>query len=183
MRLTCQSCGAAISLDAAIGHEGASEAVQIALRLPAPIGKLLVQYVGLFRPAKRQLSMDRLASLLGELLAMIDAARVERNGRSYIAPIDYWRIALEDMLTRRDKLTLPLKSHGYLMEIIAGLSDKAEARKEVKDEQDRKHAAVIRSESTSGAVTVKRQGMPKHISETLAQFRSKTGGNDDGDQA
>lgn len=139
MRLTCQACGAVISLDAALGHEGAREAVQIALQLPAPIGKLLIQYVGLFRPAQRQLSFDRVASLLGELLQMIQAAQIERSGRVYAAPQDYWRQALETMLNQRDKLTLPLKSHGYLLEIIAGYADKAEARAEANAEETKRH--------------------------------------------
>ncbi len=139
MRLTCQACGAVISLDAALGHEGAREAVQIALQIPAPLGKLLIQYVGLFRPAQRQLSMDRVASLLGELLGMIQSAQIERNGRIYAAPFDYWQSALETMLAARDKLTLPLKSHGYLLEIIASAADKTAAQKEAKAEEAKRH--------------------------------------------
>jgi hypothetical protein len=143
MRLNCPACGAAISLDALLGHEGAREAVQIALQLPAPLGKLLVQYVGMFRPAKRQsLSLDRVASLLGELLIMIDAGKIEREGRTYAAPQDYFRTALEDMLARRDSLTLPLKSHGYLLSIIAGFADKAEAKQEAKAEEAKRHRPV-----------------------------------------
>ncbi len=170
MRMTCQSCGAVISLDAALGHEGAREAVQIALALPAPLGKLLIQYVGMFRPAQRQLSMDRLASLLGELLEMIDAARIERNGRSYSAPQDYWRSALETMLAGRDKLTLPLKSHGYLLEIIATAADRAEAKQEAKVEESRRH----RTNEVPAPNAGKRSGMPSHVKNHLEQFRRKT---------
>lgn len=142
MRLTCQACGAVISLDAALGHEGAREAVQIALQIPAPLGKLLIQYVGLFRPAQRQLSMDRVASLLGELLGMMESAQIERNGRIYAAPFDYWQSALETMLAGRDKLTLPLKSHGYLLEIIASAADKTAARQEAKAEEAKRHRTM-----------------------------------------
>lgn len=137
MKTSCPACGAAFSLDVLIGHDGARNAFMLALALPAPLGKLLVQYLGLFRPAKRQLSFDRATSLLGELQPMVDAARIERNGRTWAAPQDYWRQALEEMLVKRDKLTLPLKSHGYLLEIIAGYSNRAEARAEAREE-DRK---------------------------------------------
>lgn len=137
MKTSCPACGAAFSLDVLIGHEGARNAFMVALALPAPLGKLLVQYLCLFRPAKRQLSFDRATTLLCELQPMIDAARIERNGRTWSAPHDYWKLALEDMLAKRDKLTLPLKSHGYLLEIIAGYSNKAEAKQESWNE-DRK---------------------------------------------
>jgi hypothetical protein len=68
--------------------------------------------------------------LLEELLPMIREAKIERSGRIYSAPQDYWRMALEEMISKRGALTLPLKSHGYLMTIIEGYNLKAEARKE-----------------------------------------------------
>lgn len=138
MQLNCPACGATFSLDAIIGHEGAREAVLVALQLPAPLGKTLIQYVGLFRPAQRALSMDRLAKLLNELLPMISKAQIERNGSIYSAPIDYWRNAMETMLASRDKLTLPLKSHGYLLEIIAGMAEKTAAKAEQSNENSRR---------------------------------------------
>lgn len=130
MKTACPACGATFSLDALLGNEGAREAVMAALAMPAPIGKLLVQYLGLFRPAQRQLSFDRVANLLNELLPMIAAASIERNGRTWSAPQEYWAMALNEMIAKRDNLTLPLKSHGYLLAIIEGYSNKAEAKQE-----------------------------------------------------
>lgn len=137
MRLSCPSCGAAMSLDVLITNDGARDAVMSAMALPAPLGKLLVQYMSLFRPAQRQLSFDRVASLLGELAPLIEAGRVTRNGRSWAAPHEYWKAAMEEILAKRDKLALPLKSHGYLLEIIVGFANKAESTAETKREQDR----------------------------------------------
>ena len=73
MRLTCPACGAEMTLDVAIAHEGARAATLTALELPERLGKQLIAYVTLFRPPKRQLSHDRLAGILGELLPMIQA--------------------------------------------------------------------------------------------------------------
>ena len=174
MRMTCQACGAVISLDAALGHDGAREAVQIALQLPAPLGKLLVQYVGMFRPARRQLSMDRLASLLGELLQMIDSSKVERGGRIYAAPIPYWQQALEETLAKRDSLTLPLKTHGYLITIIAGFAEKNESKQEAKAKERKRHGAL-----QTGQKKQIRSGSPLSLKDTLKQLN---GGND-GNQA
>lgn len=140
MRLSCPACGAMTSLDVLIGHAGAREAVLAALKLPAPIGDLLIQYVALFRPAQRQLSLDRLARLLNDLQPMIQAGKIERNGRLWAAPLDAWRLALEEMIAKRDKLTLPLKSHGYLLEIISSAANRSEAKEEAKREEQRAYA-------------------------------------------
>jgi hypothetical protein len=132
LKLSCPGCGAEMTIDVLIAHEGAREAVLAALQLPAPLGKLLVQYLAMFRPPKRQLSWERVSSLLEELRAPIAAAEVKRHGRTWPAPIEYWKAALEQMVQLRDqaKLQLPLKSHGYLLEVIAGMSGKAEAKAE-----------------------------------------------------
>lgn len=144
MNLSCPGCGADMSLDVLIAHEGAREAVLTALQLPAPLGKLLVQYLAMFRPARRQLAWARVGTILGELREPIAAAQIERNGRTWPAPQEYWKAALEHMVQLRDagKLQLPLKTHGYLLEVIAGMSDKAERKAENAREDKRAgHAA------------------------------------------
>lgn len=139
MQLTCPCCFARFSIEAALTDDAARKAVAAALKLPAPLGDLILRYLAFFRPSKRALSWDRAAKLLNELVEPIQAARVERHGRAWPAPIEYWREALEQMLDRRDKLQLPLKSHGYLFEIVAGLASKAEGRAETATEQQKRH--------------------------------------------
>ncbi len=130
MRASCPACGAEMTLDAMIAFEAAREAVRVALLLPSPLGKLLIQYLALFRPAKRQLSWERVASLLQELATPLAEAKLERSGRLWPAPLGYWEMALTEMLAKRDKLTLPLKSHGYLLEILASQAEKTAAKAE-----------------------------------------------------
>ncbi len=137
MDCKCPECGAVNSLPSLIGHADASEAVAVALEF-TPIGRLLVRYLGLFRPRKRSLSFDRVAVLLNELLPQIKAGQIERNGKTYAAPLPYWKEALEQVLGR-DGLTLPLKSHGYLLTIIAGMSERQEAQAEAKVEEEKRH--------------------------------------------
>ncbi len=126
MKMSCPACGSSFSLDVLLANESAREAVLSALALPAPLGKLLISYIALFRPAQRQLSFDRVARLLDELRGPISDARIERNGRIWPAPQETWKAALSEMLALRDqqKLRLPLASHGYLFEIIASQADK-----------------------------------------------------------
>jgi hypothetical protein len=129
-----------MTLDVLIAHDAAREAVRVALQLPAPLAKLLLQYLALFRPGKRQLSWARVGAILGELREPIATAQLQRNGRSWPAPVEYWRAALEQMVQLRDqeKLRLPLKSNGYLFEVIVGMSDKVEAAAEAKREAARR---------------------------------------------
>lgn len=134
-----------MTLDVLVAHEGAREAVLIALQLPAPLGKLLVQYLAMFRPGKRQLSWERVGTILGELRGPIERAQIERNGRAWPAPLDYWKAAIEHMVQLRDagKLQLPLKSHGYLLEVIAGMANKAEGKAEAHDNARRSGSTPI----------------------------------------
>lgn len=99
------------------------------------IGSLLIRYVTLFKPAKQALSMSRLAKLLDELVPQIKTGQISRNGTTFAAPQAYWQQAIECMLQNRANLSLPLKSHGYLLEIMASYSTKALAQAEAKAEQ------------------------------------------------
>lgn len=132
--VTCPACQTEMGLEALLGADDARGVVEILARLPGPpaLRKALLRYVGLFAPAKQKLRWGRVEALLGEVLAMLEAGRIERNGRVWPAPLDYWQMALEAVLANTT-LRRPLKSHGYLLEILAGLADKAEAR----GEQDR----------------------------------------------
>lgn len=180
MKTACPACGATFSLDTLLGNEGARDAVMAALAMPAPIGKLLVQYLSLFRPAQRQLSFDRVANLLNELLPLIATASIERNGRTWSAPQDYWSMALNEMIAKRDNLTLPLKSHGYLLSIIEGYSNKAEAKKEAHTEARKgghtpvggqvRPAPVVKKEKTGP-----RSAMPTSVKAVL--LKEKQDGN------
>jgi hypothetical protein len=141
VRLTCPCCGASYGLEVLLADRSAREAVAAALGLPAGLGERLLRYLGLFRPRERALSWDRAARLLGELNEAVSAAQIERDGRTHPAPVEYWKAAIDQMLDNRDKLSLPLKSHGYLYEIIAGLGQRAgekrAARQEVAEERER----------------------------------------------
>lgn len=141
MQFTCPCCFARCSIEAALSDDDARRAVAAALKMPAPLGDLVLRYIGLFRAPKRALSWDRAARLIEELLAPMLAGRIERHGRIWAAPLEAWKAALTDMLDRRDKLQLPLKSHGYLFEIIAAQANKSEAQAESKAEEQKRQRA------------------------------------------
>ncbi len=120
MKVKCPSCGALNSLDSLISNEAASRAIYAALSINGELGSALISYLGLFRPAKSSLSFDRVATLLNELVPMIQAGKIQRDGQEFSAPIEAWIYGINQMLVNRQALKLPMKSHGYLLEIIAG---------------------------------------------------------------
>lgn len=118
----CPNCGAVNSLDSLLAGEGSAELVQAALEFDAAIGKAAIPYIGLFRPAKSRLTHKRAAKLLNELLPDIQAGQIQRNGQTHAAPPEAWIYAFQMAIDARNagRLKTPLKSHGYLYEIIAG---------------------------------------------------------------
>lgn len=119
MIVRCPGCGSEASLDLLVDNDAAAQALTAALEF-SPGGKLLVRYLALFRPAKRKLTWPRVAAILGELLPLIHSERIERDGAVHAAPRAAWAAALDKTLAARDAGTLrtPLKSHGYLFEIV-----------------------------------------------------------------
>lgn len=181
MKLVCPACGSVNSLDSLVGHDGARAALGELAKLSGPLASAVVRYLALFRPqqragkAPRQLSLDRVASLLAELNPMILEARIERSGRNYAAPRDAWVNAIDSMLAGRDRLTLPLKSHGYLLEIIVGQVNKAEMAAESKREAGRAGHTPVGGVAAPRPAPAPREEKPRAskdtISKTLAQAK------------
>jgi len=173
MKLACPSCGALMSLDIIVAHDGARDAVQMALNLPAPLGKLIIQYLTLFRPQKRQLTLDRVADILAELLPLILAERISRNGKEHTIAQFVWAAGLKEIMVRhKDKpLTTPLKNHGYLLEILISQAASAEAKMEAKREEQRRQPPA--------AEQVKRTGGMKPVGEHIAGMKAALKGQQD----
>lgn len=171
MRIICPSCQTDFPIEAGINDLNARAAVQRAFSL-TPIGKALLGYVQLFKPEKRALSMDRVVKILDQIIPMVQAGKIEYNGRTWPAPQPYWQSAIEQMLDARETLRLPLKNHNYLFAIISGQADKAEGKQEAQTEA-RKAGGV----SQRSSEPPKTKGMPEEIRGQLNQFLNKTSTN------
>ncbi|ATB63761.1 hypothetical protein [Pseudomonas mosselii] len=129
MRTRCPNCGTTLSLDALIAHDGAREALGIAFKLSGSLGNALVRYLGLFRPETRELTMDRVAKLLAELLPDVQSQRIERGGQVFSAPPECWAWAIDQALSAREtgRLATPLKGHGWLYQVMTQYQPQAAA--------------------------------------------------------
>lgn len=122
MKTRCPVCGATFSLDVLIANDDARDAIGSIWKVSDDLGRAVLRYAALFRPAERELTLTRLAKLLGELVPDIQAQQITRGGVTYPAPPAAWISAIDQSLSARDsgRLQLPLKTHGYLYEIISG---------------------------------------------------------------
>lgn len=139
----CPVCRNPLSWDVVFAHQGVRDTMLALVNVHAEGRKLLrpmLAYIGLFAPAKTAMRYERVASLANELVALIAPATIQRGGRIWPAPADYWRQGFEDVVQRAHSntgLRLPLNSHGYLLEVITGYASKTEAQAETRNEQQR----------------------------------------------
>lgn len=143
MKVTCPACGSAFDLDAAVSDADARRFVDLVAGLDPRVAKPLIQYLALFRPAKTGMRWSRMLALAQEIEPMIREARIRRNGIAYAVPLDAWAAALSMLADRPKNLTLPLKTHGYLLEILANQAEKTAAKIETEAET-RKRTALAR---------------------------------------
>ena len=141
MVLECPCCHARFSAAAALLGEDGRRLIERLAKL-GELGEDVLRYLELFRPAGRALGWSRAARLADDLIEDVQAARVRRRGVDRAAPRDLWRRGVAQLLARRDAggLTLPLRSHGYLREVVWRLAEEAAARAERADEEARRRA-------------------------------------------
>jgi len=116
VKAICPSCGAGGSIELFVADGEWREAILAAAELPSDCGKPALRYVGMFRPASRFLTPSRAALLLREVCDMIINGS-DRNRQCIKAPAYVWREAMLEMYFN-EKINRPLKSHGYLLEVV-----------------------------------------------------------------
>lgn len=142
MKTSCPSCGCVFDLDAGVSDADARRFAELVAGLDPRVAKPLIQYLALFRPAKTGMRWSRMLALAQELEPMIREARVTRKGTTYAVPHELWAGALSMLADRPKNLTLPLKSHGYLLEILANQAEKIAGIREAQTEQQKRAPRV-----------------------------------------
>ena len=160
---TCPHCAFSAEIEAFfIDDEGKRLAAAVA-ELPAECGRAVLAYLRLFKPAKTGLRTARAVKLAREVAALIAAGTVckdERSGLRRQATPAMWAQGMEQMLAQRDRLTLPLDTHGYLRAVVYTVADSADAVAERKAEADAKAGTHLRHTPAKAA--------PKTNAERLA---------------
>ena len=151
--LACPNCGAELDLMTLFAHESDQRALARLAAVSIPLGARVLQYVQLFTPARQRLTARKKIKLLLELLPELERGAVQHKGRDWAAPLPAWAEAIDQMLAARDagRLELPMKGHGYLFAILAGMADRHEAAAEKTREEQRRaqRAAHVKGAAVS----------------------------------
>lgn len=135
--LACPACGTELDLAALFAHEHDQRALARLVSVGIPLGARVLQYLALFTPPKQRLTSAKKIKLILQLLPDLERQAITHKGRDWTAPLSAWAQAIDQMLAARDaqRLDLPMKGHGYLFAVLAGMADKHEATAEQEREQ------------------------------------------------
>lgn len=125
MQIQCPCCGENFPFEAGFADADGKQLAALFAKLDPKLGRAVLNYLRLFSPAKRGLRMTRAIRLVEELLALVEAGQVQRDARtteSKPAPSRVWAAGIEQMVTGRDRLQLPLENHNYLRAVVWGIA-------------------------------------------------------------
>lgn len=152
--LSCPTCGTELDLAVLFAHEQDQRALARLASVSIPLGARVLQYLALFTPPKQRLTSAKKIKLILQLLPDLERQAITHKGRDWEAPLAAWAQAIDQMLAARDaqRLELPMKGHGYLFAILAGMADKHEASAEQQREQQLRTGP--RAATTNGTASV-----------------------------
>ena len=136
--LSCPVCGAEFDLAVLFKSEESRKTFERLTASCSPLRDRLAQYAALAKPPKHKLDTDKVLRIIATLLPDIERGAITWKGREWAAPLSAWAQAIDQMLDRRNAgtLELPMKGHGYLFAILAGMADKFEGQAEQQREQE-----------------------------------------------
>lgn len=191
MQLCCPVCSTEFPIEAGlIDGDGKRLAAMLAELDPA-VGRALIGYLRLFKPPKTALRSARAVKLAREVADLItagDVSRDERTGVRRPATPGLWAAGMEQMAAQRDRLSLPLESHGYLRAVVFGLADQADARAEQQREEQARRGGARPAPSGPSETPLQRQLVwieqqlgygafsPEEAEAKRAEARAKYGG-------
>lgn len=130
---TCPHCAFQSDIEAFFADDEGKRLASVLADLPPECARAVLAYLRLFKPAKTGLRMARAVKLAGEVASLVGAGSVckdERGGVRRPATPAMWAQGIEQMLANRDRLSLPLESHGYLRAVVYGIADSVDAAAE-----------------------------------------------------
>ncbi len=158
MNLVCPCCGAEFPVEAGWAEADGKRLAMLLAGFDPAVGRAAVAYLRLFKPAKTALRSAKAARLLDEIAVLVASGRVcrdERGGVERPAKPMHWAAGMEQMAAQRERLSLPLETHGYLRAVVFGLADAADAAAE----RAREETARNRPPAPSGAVTIESESL------------------------
>lgn len=166
MRATCPECGAQAHLSAFFAEDDGKRLAAVLAGMPPELGRAVIGYLGLFKPGKTALRLSLALKIAQEVAGLVDGGTVckdERTGVRRPASPAQWAAGIEQMLSQRDRLTLPLDGHGYLRAVVFGLADKVDAARERQTEADARAGKHLANGSGNAVQTPKETPLERQL--------------------
>lgn len=146
----CPVCHSNIHLDALVNDDAARELLATLAPMDGATGRILMNYIGLFRPVKSDLSFNRALTLVNDTLALTSNR-------------DWLRAALEETViklraARIDGQSRPLTNHNYLKKVLESISQHAIT------------PVAAPTANTKPSIEITSYGRPESLAETKAKF-------------
>lgn len=137
MILTCPCCGCRASAEAWENDADQRQFMELLASLPRPVSTRLLRYCGLFRGkgANRAMAWKKALRIARELADLVATGYVQGKGKvARPCSPDRWGAGIDTMIEMAStgQLSLPMKSHNYLVAIVWQEADKADATAESK---------------------------------------------------
>lgn len=155
MHVVCPSCCERFPLAAGLADEEGKRLALLFAGMQPVLGRAVIGYLRLFKPARQALRTARAVRIVEELVSLVDAGQVtrdERSGQYRPATPALWAAGIEQMLAAPGKLALPIANHNYLRAIVWALAEQADAAAERQREADRRVGAH-RQPASAGAAS------------------------------
>lgn len=139
MRVTCPCCQETYPIAAGLADDDGKRLAALFADMEPVLGRAVIGYLRLFKPAKTALRNARAIKIVQELVELVrpgTVCRDERGGLRRPASPVLWAAGIEQMLAAPGKLGLPLANHHYLRAVVFGLADTADAAAERQREAD-----------------------------------------------
>lgn len=198
--LACPCCGSEFDLAVLFRSADDQQALARLVAVSVPLGARIMQYLTLHTPPKTRLTAAKKIKLLTQLLPDLERQAVNYKGRDWTTPLALWAQAIDQMMASAaaGRLDLPLKGHGYLMSVLTGLADKAEAVQESKaaaESRSRPYAAGATSlddiakdmdralnKAQAAVNALAANSKPRHESHLVRSMKAQLKNNKQGDQ-
>ena len=142
IELNCPYCGHQFDLMQARSDHEWHALVKLVLELPPVVHRAVWSYLTLFSTPPRKLQSAKMLRIIKELAPHIKSATVTRNKTTYAVPPDAWSTVMTSLADNPPKsLSLPLKTNGYLLEILASQAEKFATINEQKTEEAKRHGS------------------------------------------
>jgi len=146
----CPVCHTSIHLDAMVNDEAARELLGILAPIDGATGRVLMNYIALFRPAKSDLSFSRALVLVNDTLALTTNR-------------DWLRAALEETVNKLRAARVEgqhrqLTNHNYLKKVLESIS------------QHSITPVAAPAANAKPSIEITSYGRPESLAETKAKF-------------